>query len=224
MLFDEWEPVYEQILKDLDIDRMSDEASARLLKMLTLNSDIIQEEGLFKIIGKDVAVAGGNISEDDIGILKELRSSGRTIISAGSATDVLLTNHLIPDIVVTDLDGDIGMQKKASASGAVTFVHAHGDNAHLITEHMKDMKGRIIITTQSAPDMILCNFGGFTDGDRAVCTARHFGAKNITLVGFDMDNPSDKPGTDPGMKRKKLQWAKKIILDMNPSDVTIISL
>lgn len=224
MLYDEWEPVYIQILNDLCIDRTSDEASAKLLKMLTLNSDMKDEDELFSVIGKNVIVVGGNVSINDIKTLKELRSSGRKVISAGSATDVLMTNNIIPDIVVTDLDGDAELQKKASLSGSVTMIHAHGDNPDLIAKHASEFNGPIMITTQSRPDTILCNFGGFTDGDRAVCTARHFGAENIILIGFDLDDPADKQGTDMEMKRKKLQWAKKIIFDMNPDSVTITSL
>ena len=219
MHFSEWEPVYEEILSDLNISRTSDEASARYLKVLTLNSDIISEDDLIPMIGAEVVVAGGAISRD--GVIRLKNGPKRTIISAGSATDVLIQNGLIPDIVVTDLDGDAELQKKASASGSVTLVHAHGDNAELIAKHVGDLKGRIMITTQSTPDMVLCNFGGFTDGDRAVCLARHFGAKRITLAGFNFDEPAVKPGTDKEMKRRKLAWAKRIIFDMNPADVVI---
>ena len=219
MYFDEWEPVYEEILSDLNISRMSDEASARYLKILTLNSDLMSEDDLIPMIGKEVVVAGGAISRD--GVMRLKNGPERTIISAGSATDVLMSNGLIPDIAVTDLDGDAELQKKASASGSVMLIHAHGDNTELIAEHIRDIKGRIMITTQSVPDMILCNFGGFTDGDRAVCLARHFGAKRITLAGFNFDEPAVKPGTDTEMKRRKLAWARKIIFDMNPPDVVI---
>ncbi|MDR0335054.1 MAG: DUF115 domain-containing protein [Methanomassiliicoccaceae archaeon] len=227
MLFCEWEPVYIDILKDLRMDRTSDEASAKLLKMLTLNSNMISDDELASLIGNGVIVAGGGVSGCEaklLGMAPKGPARKRTLISAGSATDVLVANGVIPDIVVTDLDGNAELQKKASSSGSVTMIHAHGDNSHLIMAHAKDFKGPIMITTQSAPDMILCNFGGFTDGDRAVCTARHFGAKDITLIGFDFDAPSDKPGTDPEMKKRKLAWAKRIIHGMNPPDVTITSL
>ena len=221
MRFSEWEPVYSEILDDLGLERSSDEASARSLKILTMNSDMISEDELAAVIGKAPVVAGGSISAADLGTLGELRSIGKAIISAGSATDVLVAGGIIPDIVVTDLDGNIELQKKASASGSVTLVHAHGDNSRLMAEHVKDLRGKIMITTQSVPDLTLCNFGGFTDGDRAVCTARHFGAKEITLIGFDMERPVPKQGTDAEMKKKKLAWAKRIIFDMNPDDVIL---
>ena len=227
MLFSEWEPVYLRIVEDMHIDRTSDEASARSLKMLTLNSNIIAEDGLAPMMARDVIVVGGSVSGCDAKLLREMSKNKdlkRTVISAGSATDVLVANDMMPDIVVTDLDGDAELQKRASSSGSVTAIHAHGDNPDLILRHAKDFKGPILITTQSSPDLVLCNFGGFTDGDRAVCLARHFGAKRITLIGFDFDAPSRKPDSDPGTKKKKLAWAKKIIFDMNPRDVTITML
>ena len=223
MYFSEWEPVYVKILNDMGIDRSSDETSARSLKLLTINSDIISEDDISGIIKNEVIVAGGNVSSDDMILLKELRP-GRTLISAGSAADVLMMNDIVPDIAVTDLDGDAELQKKASASGSVLVVHAHGDNLHLIKEHVKDIKTPIMITTQSRPDITLCNFGGFTDGDRAVCMARHFGAKKITLIGFKFDEPAYKPDTDMVMKKRKLRWAERIIFEMNPDDVEIIQL
>jgi len=53
----------------------------------------------------------------------------------------------------------------------------------------------------------LRNYGGFTDGDRAVCIAEHFGAARVTLAGFDFDNPIP----DTPSKLRKLAWARKII-------------
>jgi len=221
MQFSEWEPVYDEILNDLGFDRSADEASAKLLKMLTLNSLIISEDELGSMIADEVSVVGGNVSADDI---RRLNSENtKTLISAGSATDVLIANGIIPDIAVTDLDGDVELQKKASFLGSVTMIHAHGDNSHLIMEHVKEFRGPIMITTQSHPDQVLCNFGGFTDGDRSVCVARHFGAKRIRLMGFDFETPANKETADPEMKKKKLKWAKKVIFDMNPREVTIIT-
>ena len=226
MRLSDWYPIYEDILKDMGYDRSSDEASARMLKALTQNSDLISEDVLSSMITKETVIVGGNVSIDDITKIGELRSDAikRTIISAGSATETLIRNEILPDIVVTDLDGDIISQKRASSLGSVTLVHAHGDNTDLIMKHVKDIKGPMMITTQSVPDMVLCNFGGFTDGDRSVCLARHFGAKRIILIGFDLDSPSYKPDTDIEMKKRKLQWAKKIIYDIDPSGVTIASL
>jgi uncharacterized Rossmann fold enzyme len=223
MRFSEWDPIYESILADMGFDRPSDESSARLLKVMSLNSNMVSEESLHSIIKTNAVVAGGNISENDIATLREMIGADVVLISAGSATDVLMEHDIVPNIIVTDLDGNVELQKMASAMGSLTLVHAHGDNTHLITKHVKDLSGEIMITTQSVPDVTLHNFGGFTDGDRAVCLARHFGSKRIFLIGFDLDVPASKGCTDMEMKRRKLAWAKKIIYEMNPEDVVITS-
>jgi len=228
MLWSEWEPVYEDILEDMGFDRSSDESSAKLLKAVTQNSDIVSEDILCDVMKLNAVVVGGNVSENDIAKIKELVNTTENIerrdtvlISAGSATDLLIVNGIVPDITVTDLDGDISLQKKASDAGSLMMIHAHGDNADLIMEHAGDIRGKMIITTQSKPDALLCNFGGFTDGDRAVCTVRQFGSKNIILIGFNFDVPAHKDGIDMTVKKKKLAWAKKIIFDMNPNGVMI---
>lgn len=207
---DRWETIYEEILADMGYDRTSDEASARLLKTLMQMSDLMDDDDLFDIMG-DTAVVIGPASPD----LSSL--DGKTVVSAGSATECVM-ERLVPDIVVTDLDGDIGSQIEASARGAITFIHAHGDNTDLIMRYAKEFTGPVILTTQATPDNVIHNYGGFTDGDRSVCICRHFGAKRIELRGFDFDVPSLKDGSDHDTKRRKLAWAKRIIAD-GPDDI-----
>ncbi len=210
MRLDEWSPIYESILSDMGYDRSSDEASARLLKVLMLNADLITVDELSSLIGDEVSVFGAaKCLESDV---RRSPPSG-TLISAGSATVRVMAMGIVPDIVVTDLDGDIDSQIKASDMGAVTLIHAHGDNADLITRYAKEFRGKVVLTTQSSPDNVLCNFGGFTDGDRAVCLARHFGSSKIRLYGFDFDDPYFGDGKDILIKSKKLRWAKRLIGD-----------
>lgn len=207
---EDWEPIYSDILADMGYDRASDENSAKVLRTLMLNADLIMDDELEDLIGDTVSIFGAADSlRSDI----SKRGPEGTLISAGSATSEVMDMGIIPDIVVTDLDGDVGKQIEASKAGAITLIHAHGDNIDLIMRYAKEFTGKVILTTQSKPDLVLCNFGGFTDGDRAVCLARHFGARNIFLYGFDFDNPSVKEDSDPEIKRKKLSWAKRIIGD-----------
>jgi len=205
---EDWEPVYSEILADMGYDRASDENSARVLKALMVNADLITEDELG--IGDTVSVFGAaDCLSDDI----RKKAPEGTLISAGSATSAVMDAGIVPDIVVTDLDGEVERQIEANRAGAVAVLHAHGDNIDLIMRYAKEFTGKVIITTQSKPDNVICNFGGFTDGDRAVCLARHMGAKHIRLYGFDFDNPSKKDGSDPQIKKKKLAWAKRIIGD-----------
>ena len=205
---EDWDPIYSEILKDFGYDRESDESSARVLKTLMVNADLITEDELG--IKDTVSVFGAaDCLSDDI----RKRSPEGTMISAGSATSAVMKAGIIPDIVVTDLDGDIESQIEANRKGAVAVLHAHGDNTDLIMRYSKEFTGKVLLTTQSKPDFVICNFGGFTDGDRAVCLARHMGAGKILLYGFDFDNPSAKCGSDPETKKRKLSWARKIIGD-----------
>jgi len=219
MQFGEWESFYSLILSDMGYDRADDEASARLLRILMLNAEHVSDEEIGSLIGEEVTIFGD--ADSLRGSLVSFEPSG-TLIAAGSATSTVMAAGIIPDIVVTDLDGDVEAQKEASRMGALTLIHAHGDNSELIMMHAKDFKGKVVLTTQSAPDYIVRNFGGFTDGDRAVCLARHFGAKRIRLIGFDYENPSVKDGSDRNTKKRKLAWARKIIEDLNTPGVDII--
>ncbi|MCL2295998.1 MAG: DUF115 domain-containing protein [Methanomassiliicoccaceae archaeon] len=216
MLPEDWEPLYEEILEDFGYDRASDESSARLLKAVMINSDLISDEDI--VVQKKATVFG--CSDDLEKDIKAVLPQG-TLIASGSSVGRLKVAGIVPEMVVTDLDGDIGPQIEASKMGAVTFIHAHGDNSELIQKYAQDFLGPIVLTTQSRPDNIVSNYGGFTDGDRAVCIARHFGAKDILLLGFDFNKPSEKGGSEPKVKAAKLWWAKKIIYGHNGKGISI---
>ena len=208
MRFNEWEPVYQSILEDLGFSREDDEATVRVLKAVTVNSDLIDDDEAASFFGQMATVIGNSPGLE--GDLSENPPQG-TLIVSGSAVGRVLDLGLKPDVVVTDLDGDIEPQIRANCDGALAFIHAHGDNEDLVRSHAWRFKGPIVLTTQSRPENTVSNFGGFTDGDRAVCIARSFGCRDILLLGFDYDNPMPKEGCDPSMKLKKLSWARRII-------------
>jgi uncharacterized Rossmann fold enzyme len=105
-------------------------------------------------------------------------------IVADGATKALIENHIKPDIVVTDLDGDISFLRKAERVGAIIVVHSHGDNIEELKKIVPTLR-RVIGTTQVMPVENVYNFGGFTDGDRCVFLADEFGAEEIVLVGME---------------------------------------
>ena len=218
MQFPEWESTYLNILSDLGFDRDSDENSARMLKAVTLNSNLVLDDVINDLIKDTVTIVGnGKNLETDI----DRMGFEGTIISSGSAVERIMNLGITPDIIVTDMDGEISSQINANNSGAVALLHAHGDNFEMIQRYAPEFKGKIILTTQSTPDSTLSNYGGFTDGDRAACLAKHFGAKRIRLIGFDFEDPYPKEGTDPEIKRKKLSWAKKIIAALKDDDIEL---
>jgi len=218
MDFDEWEPLYEEILHDFGFSREADERSAMLLESKVSKTRTMALDQLKGLIGETVTIfgCGPGLGEE----LAHIKLRG-TLISAGGATTVLCKYGIRPDIMVTDLDGPIRADIECNTKGSVAVIHAHGDNMHLIEEQVCKFKGRMAITTQSRPFGRLINTGGFTDGDRAVMLARSSGAKNIVLVGFDFDRPSPKEGHDPNVKLKKLKWAKRLIFEFNPQYVLL---
>ena len=120
-------------------------------------------------------------------------------------------------VVVTDLDAPIDVLLEANINGAIAVIHARGDNIEAVRNFVPRFSGRIIGTAQCSPPPGLHNFGGFTDGDRAVLMAHHFGAGEIELLGFDFATPGPKPGSSAEVKAKKLAWAKRLIALAGPA-------
>ena len=176
-----WESKYREILKDFGYSRKKDGQSCKLLDSLLPKKtkikkirDLIENKPIF-------VIGAGPSLQSCIPILKKHKKI--TKIVADGATKAIIENNLKPDIVVTDLDGDIKSLKKAGRTNTMMIVHAHGDNAEKI-HLVKDFKN-CIGTTQTKPVGKVHNFGGFTDGDRCVFLANHFKAKKIILLGMD---------------------------------------
>lgn len=215
----DWLPVYREILAERGWSEEDDRTTVRVLKAVTVNSDLMADYELEGRIGPTASVFGNApCLEDDI---RTLEPRG-TLIASGSSVGRLMAVGIRPDIVVTDLDGDLEPQLEASAGGAVTLIHGHGDNGDLVRSFAHLFRGPVVLTTQSVPENTVYNFGGFTDGDRAVCTARACGAKEVLLFGFDYDHPMEKWGSDMQTKLWKLSWARRIVEDMNPYGVRLV--
>ena len=189
-----------------------------MLYTIVGNKRICGPDCLDKIIERDVTVYGfGPNLEQEI---EEVTPIG-TIISADGATGELVKKGIFPDIFTTDLDGNVEAQILANGKGAVAVIHAHGDNIQRLKDCVPFFPGRITPTTQAKPFDKIYNFGGFTDGDRAVMIARHFGATRILLVGFDFVNARMQRNKDMDVKRRKLEWAHRLIYELNPPKVML---
>jgi uncharacterized Rossmann fold enzyme len=202
MDFAQWEPIYREILRDFGWKREKDEEAALLLSSLLKGRWVDLAILKNKIMGKDILVCGkaAALSHD----LDKIETTNYTIIAADGATSVLLQKGITPDIIVTDLDGNIPDEVEANRKGSLMVVHAHGDNMDKLDVVTK-LKN-VIGTTQSVPLSNVYNFGGFSDGDRCVFLAHEFGAGSIKLAGFDLE---DKNVGE--IKKKKFKWAKKLI-------------
>ncbi len=208
MNFREWEPFYKSILKEFGYSRQEDENAARLLHSLAKKSTdikILKD----KLQGKKVTICGAAK-----GLATEIKKIDGTVIAADESTSTLI-KHILPDIIVTDLDGKVENQIEANERGSIAVIHAHGDNVDAIKKYAPLFKSRVVLTTQSKPFDNVHNFGGFTDGDRAFFMAKHFGSREIKLLGFDFENPRPKEGKDTEIKRRKLIWAKRLIDELN---------
>jgi uncharacterized Rossmann fold enzyme len=220
MEFKKWEPIYKQIVMDFGFDRDMDEKSAKILLKLIKTKPTVDPKTLSEIFSNKITYifgAGPNLRHEvDIDNFKN--EFDGVIVSADGATSALVEKNITPDVIVTDLDGKIEDQIIANENGAIVVIHAHGDNIEALKKWVPKFKNAIIGTTQSKPFDMIHNFGGFTDGDRAVFLAAHFKASKIYLVAFDFEEPGEYSyNFDYKTKFKKLTWANGLIgMIVNP--------
>jgi len=218
----DWAPIYSRIVEDFKFDREMDLRSGLLLRdLLDRLGNRVMEERLREIIeGRTVYVVGAGPSiRRHVKILKSLKERG-VVISADGATKALLEEGILPDIVVSDLDGDMESIIESNRRGSIVVVHAHGDNIPKIKRYLPRLKN--VVGSHQVPMEIsgLVNFGGFTDGDRCCFLAEYYGAKRIVLCAMDFgeyvtrySRPDLKRDVERGdeIKIKKLRYAKELI-------------
>lgn len=210
MTVDGWQQKYLEILKEFNYDRSREIKSAKILNSFLKNKfemNVLER----KIRNKTVFVIGAGPSlSRSLTYLKKFK--GFTKIVADGATQAMLENNMIPDIIVTDLDGNMESLRKSSEK-SIMIVHSHGDN-------MKRLPYAVsfrycIGTTEDQPFGKIRNFGGFTDGDRCVFLANHFGASKIILIGMDFGTQVGKYSKDGVYNRfvkiKKMKKAKSLL-------------
>ena len=206
-----WSERYSKIIKEFKFDEQKDNKSSIQLNSLLKNTNTNNK--LTNLIrGKTVTIIGSGPSlSRNIGKIGKL--SKITKIAADSSAKILVENQIFPEIIVTDLDGDKQTLEKLARTSSIFVVHAHGDNIEKIkiAKKFKHMIG----TTQSTPFDKLQNFGGFTDGDRAVFLASHFGAEKIILVGMDFGSRigrySYTKKSERNLKLKKLKQGRELL-------------
>ncbi|MFA5415291.1 MAG: 6-hydroxymethylpterin diphosphokinase MptE-like protein [Methanoregula sp.] len=201
MNYSQWEPHYHEILDYFGFSQEADETAARLLASLVTHDALPALATL--CAGSTVTVCGNApCLEDDLTTL----DTASVIFAADAAADVLSRYGIRPAAVFTDLDGATDLFLAMNEAGTIMVVHAHGDNLPLLRYWMPRFTGPVVATTQGTPLPHVHNFGGFSDGDRAVFAADELGARTITILGFDLDDPDVDP-----VKRGKLFWARKLL-------------
>ena len=219
MDFNQWEKWYTEILDDFGFSREGDELSAKVLDELLDNEDKITLEELKNSLISDKAIvfgAGPSLKKHISEVKNDYKD--HVFIVADGATSALLEEHIVPDIIITDLDGKLDDLLFANDKGSSMVIHSHGDNIYQIT-NFTPFFNRIIGTTQSKPHGNVFNFGGFTDGDRALFLAIALGIEEVKLAGMDFgtvvtrySRPNIEGDLAPAdeIKTKKLQYAEKL--------------
>jgi uncharacterized Rossmann fold enzyme len=206
-----WEQKYQEILDKFNFSREKDLEAAKLLNFILKTSYPLKKLEK-KIKNKTVFVIGAGPSLSS-SITPIRKFNQVTKIVADGATKALIENKIRPDIVVTDLDGNLEYLKKASKMNAIMVVHSHGDNIGVLP--IASLFRNCIGTTEGRPFGKIKNFGGFTDGDRCVFLARYFGARRIILFGMDFGTRvgrySKEGRHDQQTKIKKLRKGRSLL-------------
>ena len=206
-----WKTQFKEIRKEFGYLEKDDLISARKLDSL-LKGKNSKKQFQNMIQGKTVFIIGAGPS-----LTKSLKyikkSKNVTKIVADGAVRALLEKNIKPNILVTDLDGDLKSIEKIGKTRIPIIVHAHGDNYEKL-EIVKKLKN-VIGSTQTRKIGKIENFGGFTDGDRCVFLAEYFNASKIVLIGMDFGQKIGKYSkhriVDRKIKIKKLKFGKKIV-------------
>ena len=206
-----WKTQFKEIRKEFGYLEKVDLISAKKLDSL-LKRKNSKRQFQNMIRGKTVFIIGAGPSLTRS--LKYIKKSKNvTKIVADGAVRALLEKNIKPDILVTDLDGDLKSIEKIGKTRIPIIVHAHGDNYEKleIVKKLKNVTG----STQTRKIGKIENFGGFTDGDRCVFLAEYFNASKIVLIGMDFGQKIGKYSkhriVDRKIKIKKLKFGKKIV-------------
>ena len=240
MDFNEWEGWYKEILDTLGFSREGDENTAALLDKILDEKGCLTIEEFFdeimekKDTSKFIVVGAGPSIKKHIKYVKENYDlNDYILVSADGATTAMLEDDLVPDIVATDLDGKMEDLLAANSLDSYFVIHAHGDNEELIVKWTTSFD-KILGTTQSKPVGHLYNFGGFTDGDRAMFFTLALGCEEMILAGMDFgttvtkySRPNIEGATGPAdeIKTKKLIFAERLLAWIKENaDVNVINL
>ncbi len=189
-----------------------------------------REKNLFDIIermnstDKKIVIVGAAVTS--LEIIKILKNKNFLVLADGAgAVFSTLDDELEEEAwsrslcVISDGDGGSGLTR-AIQKEIPLILHAHGDNILSWTNVIdyilsSDIEMKIVLTHQ-LPKKIdgMYNFGGFTDGDRAVCFVHSIGVpkERIVMIGTRTDIVGKWSGiTDKELKLSKLKWMEKVL-------------
>ena len=152
MDFGLWEIFYKEILDDFGFSREEDENSAKVLDEILSQEGCLTLDDLSQIVGfsdKYIVFGAGPSLKSHIKKLKaEYDLNDYVLVAADGATSAMIEERLSPDIVATDLDGNIDDILLANLKGANIAIHAHGDNLDQIAR-LSSFFNNVLGTTQA---------------------------------------------------------------------------
>ena len=226
MKWTDWKSTYGQIVKDFSLDMEREVSAADAAARASRNDNCLKGNDALEELGRRirrVCIVCGNSRglEQDV---RKLLACGAiddsTVIAADAAGPRIGRLGMVPDVIVTDMDGEPEAEMEQNRKGSLLLLHFHGDNLERMSGISGRLGGRFVSTVQCQPPEGVFNFGGFTDGDRAVLLAEEFGARCIVLAGFDFGRPFEY-GQEGEIKLRKLKWAESIIQGARSRGVTI---
>ncbi len=214
MRYPEWAPRYEAIRREFGYPFEREIAAARRLEELLRPSD--RREPLprvaARVAGRDAIVVGNAPAAGPPPIWRlPPTTPPPAVVAADGAAASCLGAGLVPDLIVTDLDGPVPPELTASERGSLVVVHAHGDNLPALERWVPSFPGELAGSWAGEPRPALLDAGGFTDGDRAAYLVEEAGARRILLWGFDFERVDDPETTRARTKLAKLAWARRLL-------------
>tara|TARA_B110000881_G_C18486613_1_gene469499 strand:- start:327 stop:1043 length:717 start_codon:yes stop_codon:yes gene_type:complete len=165
-----------------------------------------------------IIIIGAGVEENEFAPYNQ---PGDIFVAADGAVGALQEYSQLA-CIVSDLDGGEYLDA-AAKQGQTIVVHAHGDNMHqwkktLASWEQYTLSPPLILSHQVNQDISgMHNFGGFTDGDRALCLVLSLGVEpeNIELIGFTLNRIGQWSGvTVAETKLKKLEWMERIVSEL----------
>lgn len=220
----DWIEKYNWIARELLIDTERDRVSAKLLSSI-IGDNFVKQKDISSIFReRNVLIIGyGRDIDNELYCLNNIKHLLRdtVVIVADKAINSVLKHGLKIDIFITDLDCDRDYLYRIPRN-TIFVIHAHGDNVDKVEAIVPKLleKGYLLHpTTQIEPLWNVFNYGGFTDGDRAVYLAMYYKPRRVVLIGMDLDKQLDKQIVDRyynnGLKHilkiKKLEIAELLL-------------
>ncbi len=154
----------------------------------------------------------------EAGELEQMVGEGVVFVAADGAVGALPIAAELA-CIVSDFDGTPHLER-AAKNGAIIVAHAHGDNLDAWNDCIESWSHFTnppsLILSHQTPHIFhgMHNWGGFTDGDRALCMAHSLGVnfEDVYLAGFTLSRVGQWSGrTEVSRKLEKLQWMARVV-------------